>query len=125
MMAEKPAPPELTPDQVAAELRSAGIALTSESLQKMIDAHRAEHEQRSEERERERRQNHPLIGLMPEHVDENTAYRAAIRGELVAEKCGGRWFSSIASVESWLRRTDKLTKEAEVRWRATMARRFE
>jgi hypothetical protein len=90
----------------------------------MLEAHRAGHER--EEREAKRRgQNHPLLGLMPEHLDMNTVYRAAQRGELIAEKIGGRWFATLANAESWLMRTGRFkTEAAEERWRAAMGRRF-
>ena len=128
MMADADKPEELlSADEVLVELRGAGITLTSQNLQAVIAAHRAESE-RNEERDREaarRQRPHPLINFLPESMDEDTAYRAAIRKELVAWKIGGRWFSTLADAENWLVGTDKFkTAEAEKKWRAMMARRF-
>jgi hypothetical protein len=124
MMAEKTDDelPELSPDEFVGELRSSGIALTTQTLQSLIDAHRAEYKPDEIKR---RGQSHSLLGLLPPHVDENVAYRAFQRGELIATRVGGRIYSSIANVEDWLSRTDRSgTKEDEAKWHATMARRF-
>jgi hypothetical protein len=117
---------ELSPDEIAVELQSAGILPTLGNLQAMIAAHLAESE-RNEEQDREaarRDKPHALLGLLPESMDEDTAYRAGGKG-LVAWKLGGRWFSTLAHTENWLVGTDKFkTKEAEKKWRAMMACRF-
>jgi hypothetical protein len=117
----------LTPDEIAAEIKAAGIPLTAGNLQAMITAARAASERNeAADRETERRHRpHPLLVLTPEFMNEDTPRNWAERGELNAWKVGGRWFSTIADVEEWMIRTDRFpTKEAEERWRATMARRF-
>jgi hypothetical protein len=127
MMADADTPEELSADEVLVELQGAGIALTSQNLQSMIAAHLAANERNeAADRETERRHRpHALLGLLPESMDEDTAYRAAIRKELIAWKIAGRWFSTLADVENWLVGTDKFkTAEAEKKWRAMTLRRF-
>jgi hypothetical protein len=63
------------------------------------------------------------------HPDDETARRAAERGELIAEQKGGkhgRWFATVADMENWLASTGRWfkTEDAEQQWRATLRRRF-
>jgi hypothetical protein len=119
--------PELSADEVVAELRSAGITLTSQNLQAMAAAHKAASERvEAADRETERRHRpRSLLVLTPEFMDEGTPQKWAKLKELDAWKVHGRWFSTIANMEEWLIRTDRFpNKEAEERWRASMLRRF-
>jgi hypothetical protein len=116
--------PELSADEVLIELRNSGIT-TRLDLQNMIAAaRRAERAPDDAETERRRRPR-ALIGLTPDFMNEDTPRKWAELGELNAWKVGGRWYSCIAFMEEWLIRTDRFpSREAEERWRATMARRF-
>jgi hypothetical protein len=114
----------LSPAEVAAEIERAGIALTSASMRELIANARA-HEHEAERR----RLQFPLIALTPMHLDDETARRAAERGELIAEQKGGkhgRWFATVADMESWMASTGRWfkSKDAEAQWRATLRRRF-
>jgi hypothetical protein len=98
-MADPDNPEELSADEVLVELRAAGIA-TLPSLQAMIanaGAHQGEAERR--------RPQFPLIALTPMRLDDETARRAAERGELIAEQKGGkhgRWFATVTDMENWM-----------------------
>jgi hypothetical protein len=97
MMADPDQPEELSADEILVELRAAGIT-TLPSLQAMIADARA-HQGEAERR----RLQIPLIALTPMHLDDETARRAAERGELIAEQKGGkhgRWFATVADMES-------------------------
>jgi hypothetical protein len=119
MMPDPDKPEELSADEVLVELQGAGIT-TLKNLQEMIAAHRVANEQTDR-----RRQPHPLLGLTPDFMDEDVPRRAAQRGELDAWRIGGRWFSCIEAMESWLTRTDRFkNKEAEERWLKMIAHRF-
>jgi hypothetical protein len=126
MMADVPdktEPEELTAGEVLVELRGAGIT-TLQNLQTMIEAARA-HQGEAERR----RLQFPLIALTPMHLDDETARRAAERGELIAEQKGGkhgRWFATVTDMESWMASTGRWfkSKDAEAQWRATLRRRF-
>jgi hypothetical protein len=114
----------LSPAEVAAEIERAGIALTSASMRELIANARA-HEHEAERR----RLQFPLIALTPMHLDDETARRAAERGELIAEQKGGkhgRRFATVADMESWMASTGRWfkSKDAEAQWRATLRRRF-
>jgi hypothetical protein len=92
----------LSPEEIAAELQNAGIALTSVSLRELIANARA-HEHEAEHR----RLQWPLLTLTPPHVNAEVARRAAVDGVLVAELVGGRWFCTVDDMETWLRRTGR------------------
>ena len=123
MIADQPDDDPLSADEVLVELLAAGIA-TLPSLQAMIADARA-HQGEAEHR----RLQFPLIALTPLHLDDETARRAAERGELIAEQKGGkhgRWFATVADMESWMASTGRWfkSKDAEAQWRATIRRRF-
>jgi hypothetical protein len=67
----------------------------------------------------------PLKFLLPSHIAYETARKCAERGELHAQKVGGRWFSCAGNIEMWLRTTGRWFKtEAEERKWRTQTRRF-
>jgi hypothetical protein len=99
---------ELSADEVLVELQAAGIT-TLPSLQALIADARA-HQGEAERR----RLQFPLIALTPMHLDDETARRAAERGELIAEQKGGkhgRWFATVADMESWMASTGRWFQE--------------
>jgi hypothetical protein len=123
VIADQPDDDPLSADEVLVELQAAGIT-TLPSLQAMIANARA-HQGEAERR----RLQFPLIALTPMHLDDETARRAAERGELIAEQKGGkhgRWFATQDSMESWLASTGRWfkSKDSEAQWRATLRRRF-
>ena len=105
-------PEELSPEQVAAEIKAAGFALTSASMRELIANARAY------ERPAVRKQ-WALLLLVPPHCNAEVARRAADQGVLVAERVGGRWFSTPGDMEDWLKRTGRWFKSAEAEqcWR--------
>jgi hypothetical protein len=117
---EKPDDPPLSADDVLSELQAAGISPTRLNMQTFIAAARAAQVDDIDRRHRP----HPLLALAPPELGEDCIRKWATRGELNAWKVGGRWFSDIASMESWIIAGDRLTEDALTRWRATMARRF-
>jgi hypothetical protein len=99
------------PVEIVATMTAAGFTPTLQNLQEMIAKARADAEQVEW-----RRQPHALLGLIPEHIDEETARKAAVAGTLIAKKVGNtRWFTCIEAMEDWMRRTDRWfeTKKAE------------
>jgi hypothetical protein len=121
MMAEPDdLPDELTSETVRAELERAGIAPTLPSLRELIANARA----REHEAERHRTQ-WPLLWLVPAHVNEEVARRAADHGVLVAERIGGRWFCAVSNMQAWLKRTGRWFKSGaeEQQWRKMLVNR--
>jgi hypothetical protein len=102
----------LTPEQIAAELRGAGIGLTKQDMQAFIANARA-HERPAV------RKQWALLLLVPPHCNAEVARRAADRGLLLAERVGGRWFSTPGDMQDWLKRTGRWFKSAEAEqcWR--------
>jgi hypothetical protein len=120
MIADQSDDDPLSSDEVLVELQAAGIAPTLPSLRELIANARA-HEHDAEQR----RQQWPLLALIPSSVNAEVARRAADNGVLVAERIGGRWFCTVSDVEIWLKRTGRWFKNAEDerRWRKMLADR--
>jgi hypothetical protein len=118
------------PAPIAEALVDVGLAPEAATLKELIaslprlltDAKRVAELEREVE---QRRVQWPLTPLLPIHVSPETGRKCAERGELHAQKIGGRWFSCVDNVENWLRATGRWfkTEEAERRWR-TETRRF-
>jgi hypothetical protein len=118
------------PPEIAKQMESAGIAPEIATLKELIasipsllaDRERVAALEREVE---QRRVQWPLTPLLPIHVSPETGRKCAERGELAAQKIGGRWFSTVSDVENWLRATGRWfkTEEAERKWRAE-TRRF-
>jgi hypothetical protein len=79
-------PDDGLPEEIGAAMTEAGFAPTLPSLKELIANAAHEHEAK------ERRQQWPLLGLIPSSVNAEVARRAADQGLLVAERVGGRWF---------------------------------
>jgi hypothetical protein len=108
------------PEEISDAMQAAGFAPTLPNLRELIANARArEHEAEL------RRQQWPLLALIPSSVNAEVARRAADQGLLVAERIGGRWFASVSSVETWLRKTGRwFRSEAdERRWRKMLVER--
>jgi phosphoribosylformylglycinamidine (FGAM) synthase-like enzyme len=90
----------LSPEQIAAELRGAGIGLTKLDLQAMIKAVHAE--AKVEPRAVEL---YALKVLKPDHLSYETVRRAAASGDLRAHKFGtdDDWFVAKADLKEWIR----------------------
>lgn len=118
MMAEEP-DDLLSPEQIAAEIEGAGIALTKQDLQAMIAKARADAEQ-TKAREVEL---FPLKPMLPLHVSYEVGRRAAASGELRATKIGGDWFVTKADVADWLATSGKwfASESAVQTWHAGIA----
>jgi hypothetical protein len=118
MAAEEP-DDVLSPEQIAAEIEAAGIALTAGNLQAMIAKARAEAEQ-TKAREVEL---FPLKPMLPSHVSYEVGRRAAASGELRAQKLGGDWFTAKADVADWLATSGKWfeSESAVETWHAGIA----
>jgi hypothetical protein len=116
MMAEEP---DDLPEEISDAMQAAGFAPTLPNLKELIANAAHEHEAK------ERRQQWPLLWLVPAHVNEEVARRAADSGVLVAERVGGRWFGTVDDMQIWLRRTGRWfnSAEAEQRWREMISRR--
>jgi hypothetical protein len=108
----------LSPEQIAAEIEAAGIALTAGNLQAMIEAARAQ--DRTEARTVELL---PLKPMLPSHVSYEVGRRAAASGELRAQKLGGDWFTTKADVADWLSTSGKWfeSESAVEKWHAGIA----
>jgi hypothetical protein len=119
MIADQPDDDPLTAEEVLVELQAAGIAPTLPNLRELIANARAHDEAK------ERRQQWPLLWLVPAHVNEEVARRAADSGVLVAERVGGRWFCTVPDMENWLKRTGRWfrSEAEEQRWREMIGRR--
>jgi hypothetical protein len=112
--------PEELPEEIGAAMQAAGFTPTLPSLKELIANARAhEHEAK------ERRQQWPLLGLIPSSVNAEVARRAADNGVLIAERIGGRWFCTVPDMEAWLKRTGRWFKSGadEQRWRKMLADR--
>src|SRR5436190_2520669 len=96
---EKPDDDLLSPEEIAAEIKAAGISLTTTDLRQLIEAARAEASAKAEAREVEL---FPLKPCLPLHVSYETGRRACASGELHATKIGGDWFVSKEDVAAWL-----------------------
>lgn len=108
MIADEP-DAELSPEQIAAELRGAGIGLTKLDLAAMIAAAKAGAEAKAAAGAREVRL-FPLKPMLPSHVSYEVGRRACASGELRAEKHGGDWFTTKSDVTEWLTSTGKWFK---------------
>ena len=87
----------LSPEEIAATLRDAGIALTAGNLQAMIEA------ARSAKTEAPRAvEMFPMKALLPLHVHYEVGRRACASGALVGTKVGNDWFVTEAAVKQWL-----------------------
>jgi hypothetical protein len=100
MTADQDQPAELTAEEIAAELRGAGIGLTKLDLQAMIRAVQAE--AKVEPRAVEL---YALKVLKPDHLAYETIRRAAAAGDLRAHKFGSDddWFVAKADLQEWIR----------------------
>ena len=118
MMAEEP-DDLLSPEQIAAEMEAAGIALTKQDLQAMIAKARADAEQTKASAV----ELFPLKPMLPSHVSYEVGRRAAASGALRAQKLGGDWFTTEADVAAWLATSGKwFADEGAVQeWRASIA----
>jgi hypothetical protein len=96
MMMEEP-DDELTPEQIAAELRGAGIGLTKLDLQVMIKAVQAEAKV-----EPRAVGVFALKPMLPSHVSYETGRRACASGALRATKIAGDWYVEKEDVRKWL-----------------------
>jgi hypothetical protein len=121
MMAENP-DDLLSPEQIAAEIGSAGIPLTAGSLHAMINAARAEASTKAAEARAVKL--FPLNPMLPSHVSYEVGRRAAASGALRAEKLGGDWFTTEADVAAWLTASGKWfdSESAVQKWHADIAR---
>jgi hypothetical protein len=114
------ADPDDLPEEIGAAMTEAGFAPTLPNLKELIANARAhEHEAA------ERRQQWPLLALLPAHVNAEVCRRSADNGTLTAERLGGRWYCTISDMEIWLKRTGRWfrTEAEEQQWRKMLANR--
>jgi hypothetical protein len=121
MMADQDQPEELSAEEIAAELRGAGIGLTKLDLQAMIKAVQAE--AKVEPRAVDL---FPLKPMLPSHISYETGRRAAASGKLRALKFGSDddWLVTKIDVEQWIRDSPKRWFDSEgavAAWLASIA----
>src|SRR6266699_6386214 len=87
----------MSPEEIAAELRAAGIALTAGNLQAMIEAARSAKTEAPHAVEM-----FPMKTTIPVHLSYEVARRAAVSGELHATRIAGKWFCSREDVSAWI-----------------------
>jgi hypothetical protein len=118
MMADEP---DGLPEEISTAMTEAGFAATLRNLRELIANAARAHEHEA----KERRQQWPLLWLVPAHVNEEVARRAADNGVLVAERVGGRWFCTVPDMEAWLKRTGRWFKSGaeEQQWRKMLVNR--
>ncbi len=100
------------PPEIAERMEAAGLKPEISVLSEIIaNFPRMQAEARTKaERRSDVALQWPLKGLLPVDIAYETARRSAERGELRAEKIGGRWFSTEADVQSWLAATGRLKR---------------
>jgi hypothetical protein len=120
MTAEEPDDDLLSAEEIAAEIKAAGIPLTAGNLQAMIAATRAGAEQTKVRAV----ELFPLKPMMPVHVSYEVGRRAAASHELPAQKLGGDWFVTKADVAEWLKGSPSRwfkSESAVAKWLAYIA----